>query len=183
MPVRKFPAIILLLLACFSGSVVPLAIAQNVILHDLESSDPYNYSLSGLKGMLSECGIKFGEMVFTAEILSMDPAPYGEFRLTLRPLTIFKGAPALGVKVFTAQRRCLPEMKTGDRWLFSVYRDSESKNLFVGYGTRSGPEAAEAEQIAFLHKLASLDNQGVVKGRAYFNQGTGEHSEAQPPVQ
>jgi hypothetical protein len=62
-----------------------------------------------------------------------------------------------------------------------VYRDRESKHLIVNYGSRSGPEAEETEQIAFLHKLASLDNQGVVKGRAYFNQKTGEDSEEQVP--
>jgi hypothetical protein len=181
MQIRKFPAIIVLLLACLEVAFVPPALAQIVILHDLESSDPYGCALSGLKGMGSDCGTKYDEMVFTAEIISMDPAPDGEFRLTLRPLTVFKGAPAVGVQVFTAQERCLPDMKTGDRWLFSVYRDRESKNLIVNFGSRSGPEAEEAEEIAILHKLATLDHQGVVKGRAYFNQETEEGSEEQVP--
>jgi hypothetical protein len=181
MPIRKFPAVILLLLACLAEAVVPHAYAQITIQYDLPNGDSYFCTVSGLKGMGSDCGTKYDEMVFTAEILSMDPAPNNEFRLILRPLTVFKGAPTVGVQVFTAQHRCLPEMKTGNRWLFSVYRDEESKNLIVNYGSRSGPEAEEAEQIAFLHKLASLDNQGVVKGRAYFNQETEEDSEEQVP--
>ncbi len=111
---RKFPIEILLLLVWSVGEIVTPAHTQIVILHDLASNDPYGCALSGLKGMGSDCGTKYDEMVFTAEILSMDPAPGGEFRLTLRPLTIFKGAPGVGVEVFTAQHRCLPEMKTGD---------------------------------------------------------------------
>ncbi len=178
---RKFPIEILLLLVWSVGEIVTPAHTQIVILHDLASNDPYGCALSGLKGMGSDCGTKYDEMVFTAEILSMDPAPGGEFRLTLRPLTIFKGAPGVGVEVFTAQHRCLPEMKTGDRWLFSLYRDRESKHLVVNFGSRSGPEAVEAEAIAFLSKLATLDHQGVVKGRAYFEQETEDDSEEEQP--
>jgi hypothetical protein len=181
MSIRKFLAIILLLFACLSGAVVSPALAQITIDHVLPNGDRYSCTVSGLKGMGRDCGTKYDEMVFTAEILSMDPAPAGEFRLTLRPITIFKGAPDVGIEVFTAQHRCLPEMKTGDRWLFSVYRDRESKHLIVNYGSRSGPKAEETEQIAFLHKLASLDHQGVVKGRAYFNQETEEYSKEQVP--
>ena len=165
--VRKLPASCLLLLVCSSGSGVSLGRAQIIIEHDEDRNHPYECVLSGLKGMGEECGTKYDDMVFTAEILSMDPAPDDEFRLTLRPLTVFKGSPAVGVEVFTAQHRCLPDLKAGDSWLFSVYHDDKSKRLIVNYGSRSGPEAAEAESIAFLRKLASLDHSGVVRGRAY----------------
>jgi hypothetical protein len=181
MPICKFPAIFLLLLACLAGTAVPPALAQIANLHDLDSNDSYVCRLSGLKGMGSDCGTKDDELVFTAEILSINPATDGEFRLTLRPITVFKGAPAVGVQVFTAQHRCLPEMKTGDLWLFSVYRDGESKNLIVNYGSRSGPEGAEAEEIALLGKLAGLNHAGIVKGRAYFYQKTGDNSKEQRP--
>ncbi len=181
MPIRKFPAIILSLFASLQVAVVHPTLAQIIIENNLPNGDSYDCVLSGLKGMGSDCGTKYDEMVFTAEILSIDPASEGEFRLTLSPLTVFKGAPAVGVQVFTAQHRCLPEMKTGDRWLFSVYRDRESKHLIVNYGSRSGPEAEEAEEITLLHKLATLDHQGVVKGHAYINQETEEESEEQVP--
>ena len=39
----------------------------------------------------------------------------------------------------------------------------------------------EAEAIAFLSKLATLDHQGVVKGRAYFEQETEDDSEEEQP--
>jgi hypothetical protein len=181
MSFRKSLDVILLLLGCLAGPAVPSAHAQIWIDHELPNGDSYSCVLSGLKGMGTDCGIKYDEMVFTAEILSMDPAPDDEFRLTLRPLTVFKGTPALGIQIFTAQHRCLPEMKAGDRWLFSLYRSSESKNLIVNYGSRSGPEAEQADEIALLQKLASLDDQGVVKGRAYFNQETKEGWQEQKP--
>jgi hypothetical protein len=178
---RKFPIGILLLLAYVTGDAISPVHAEITTFYDLPNGDWYACSVSGLKGMGRDCGTKYDEMVFTAEILSMDPAPDDEFRLALRPLTIFKGAPAVGIEVFTAQHRCLPEMKTGDRWLFSLYRDGDSKHLIVNYGSRSGPEAEEAKAITFLNKLATLDHKGVVKGRAYFNEQTEKDSEEQRP--
>lgn len=49
---------------------------------------------------------------FTGKILAIAPAHDDEFRLTLRPETIFKGTPISGMEILTAQRRCLPEMQT-----------------------------------------------------------------------
>ena len=174
----KFLPLALILGSCAAGYAVPSLEGQITILHgDLGNpNDPeaYSCSLSGLKGMGSECGTKYDEMVFTARILSIAPAPNDNFRLTLRPETIFKGAPTLGMEILTEQRRCLPEMKLGDSWLFSLYREKASKELIVNYGSRSGPEADEGKQIEFLRKLATLEGRGVVKGRAY--------SEVQGPV-
>lgn len=181
MPLCKFPAANFLIFACLAGAVVPSALAQIFIENKLPNGDSYECVLSGLKGMGSDCGTKYDEMVFTAEILAIDPGPGNEFRLTLRPLKVFKGDPAVGVKVYTAQHRCLPEMKTGDHWLFSVDREGESKNLTVNFGSRSGPEAEEAGNIAFLDRLESLDHAGLVKGYAYFYEETGEHSSEQRP--
>ncbi|MGD0894019.1 MAG: carboxypeptidase regulatory-like domain-containing protein, partial [Terracidiphilus sp.] len=62
---------------------------------------------------------------------------------------------------------CLPEMKTGDSWLFSLDRSRESNELILNYGSRSGPVTEERKQIALLRRLASLDAEGIVKGHAY----------------
>jgi hypothetical protein len=165
---RKFLFLVLILSTCLGENLVPLLKGQITILHgNPNSPDSYSCSLSGLKGMGSDCGTKYDEMVFTAKIISIAPAINDEFRLTLRPETTFKGTPTLGMEIHTAQRRCLPEMKSGDSWLFSLYRDKESKELIVNYGSRSGPEAEESQQIALLRRLAGLDGTGVVKGRAY----------------
>jgi hypothetical protein len=159
--------------------MVPHLQAQIEIWHgDPRAPASYRCVVSGLKGMGSDCGTKYDEMVFTARILSIAAAPDDEFRITLRPETVFKGNPTLGMEILTAQRRCLPEMKIGDSWLFSLYRDQRSKGLIVNYGSRSGPEAEERQQVASLRKLAALDTAGVVKGRAYSErEGNDEQAE------
>jgi hypothetical protein len=169
MLMRKFVLLVPILSSCIVGNLIPLVEGQIIILHGAPGSpDSYGCAVSGLKGMGSDCGTRDDEMVFTADILSIAPASNDEFRLTLRPKTIFKGTPTLGMEILTAQRQCLPAMKNGDSWLFSLYRDKQSKELIVNYGTRSGPEADESEQISSLRKLAGLDAAGVVKGRAYL---------------
>jgi hypothetical protein len=183
MPHRKFTFLALIFSSCFAGHLVPLLEGQIEVLHgDLGSPDSYSCSLSGLKGMGSDCGTKDDEMVITAEIRSIALAPGDEFRLTHHPETIFKGAPTEGMEIFTAQRRCLPAMKVGDSWLFSLYRDRKSKELIVNYGSRSGPETEESQQIDFLKRLARLDASGVVKGRAYSDREAGEERERLPSV-
>jgi hypothetical protein len=182
MPARKFSFLALMLPSCLVGYLVPLLEGQIMVQHgDLGSPDSYSCDLSGLKGMGSDCGTKYDEMVFTAEILSIVSAPSDEFRLTLRPKTIFKGTPTVGMEIQTSQLRCLPAMKIGDSWLFSLYRDEKSKELVVNFGSRSGPETEESHQIDSLRRLAGLDAAGVVKGRAYFDRGTREGGQEQFP--
>jgi hypothetical protein len=173
MPSRKFPLLVLTLSGCLVGYLAPPLDGQIVEMHGFPGSpDSYACALSGLKGMGSDCGTKYDEMVLTAEIVSIAPAPNKELRLTLRPQTVFKGTPTEGMQILTAQHRCLPEMKTGDSWLFSLYRDQQSKELIVNYGSRSGPESEESQQISFLRRLAGLGAAGVVKGHAYTYQET-----------
>jgi hypothetical protein len=181
MPHRRFlvfAASLVLSLLRFSA---PRATAQLTTIYEEPNGDWYSCSVSGLKGMGKDCGISYDEMVFTATILSIHPAADDELRLTLGPETVFKGAPAVGMEILTAQRRCLGEMKTGDHWLFSVYRDRESKELLVNFGSRSGPVDAMADQLAFLHKLAALNGTGIVKGRAYLKRESGDGSAEDVP--
>jgi hypothetical protein len=183
MPHRNFPSLVVILCVCMVGYFAPSLAGQIVVMHGNPGSpDSYECVLSGLKGMGSDCGTKYDEMVFTAEILSIAPAPDNEFRVTLRPETIFKGTPTVGMQILTAQHRCMPEMKTGDSWLFSLYRDEKSKELIVNYGSRSGPETEESQQINFLHRLAGLDAAGIVKGRAYYRETSEEGQEQLPSV-
>jgi hypothetical protein len=146
-----------------------------------ERPDSYTCSYDGLKGMGQDCGTKYDEMVFTGEILSIAPAPNNEFRIAIRPETVFKGTPTVGTEIVTSQWQCLPQMKIGESWLFSLYRAGESKELTVGYGSRSGPVTEEKDQIDLLGRLTSLDTEGIVKGRAYCNLETGERSREQFP--
>jgi hypothetical protein len=171
-----------ILLTCLAGLFVPLAEGQVVVEHgDWGSPDSYTCSYDGLKGMGQDCGTKYDVMVLTAEILSISLAPDNEFRIALRPETVFKGAPTVGMEILTSQRLCLPEMKIGDSWLFTLFRAGESKDLILGYGTRSGPVSDEKVQIDLLRRLASLDTQGIVKGRAYCNLETGKRFRKQVP--
>ncbi len=158
------------------------ALAQiTEIRGDVSSGDWYTCSVSGLHGMGKECGTKDDAMVFTATIVSIVPAPDDELRLTLNPETIFKGAPTAGMEIMTMQRRCLPEMKAGDSWLFSLSRVQGSKQLIVNYGSRSGPQADEGKQIVFLHRLAGLDHQGIVRGYAHLRREDKDGDEEQVP--
>jgi hypothetical protein len=178
----KLPSLVLIVFACLAGYVTPFLKGQILEIHgDPGSPNSYMCALSGLKGMGSDCGTKYDEMVFTAEILSIFPASDDQFRLTLRPETIFKGTPTAGMEILTAQRRCLPAMKVGDSWLFSLYRDEKSKELIVNYGSRSGPDTEESQQIDSLRRLAGLDHAGVVKGRAYVDRETPEDGQEQSP--
>jgi hypothetical protein len=175
--------LVLFLSSCLVPRFAPRLEAQIVEMHgDLGSPDSYSCVVSGLKGMGSDCGTKYDEMVFTAEILSISSSPDDEFRLTLRPKTIFKGTPTLGMEILTEQRRCLPALKVGDSWLFSLYRGGKSKELIVNYGSRSGPETEESQQIDFLRRLASLDGAGVVKGRAYSEREASDEWREHPSV-
>lgn len=175
----KFLFLALIIIFCF----VPLLHGQIEIWHgDPRNPDSYSCVVSGLKGMGSDCGTKYDEMIFTARILSIASVPDDEFRLTLRPETIFKGTPTLGMEILTAQRRCLPEMKIGDSWLFSLYRDAKSKELIVNYGSRSGPEVEESQQVDSLRKLAGFDAAGIVKGRAYLEAEGNEERLEHPSV-
>jgi hypothetical protein len=181
---RKSTFLALILSACLAEYFVPMVRGQVVVEHGgWERPDSYTCSYDGLKGMGQDCGTKYDEMVFTAEILSIAPAPNKEFRIALRPETVFKGTPTVGTEIVTSQWQCLPQMKIGETWLFSLYRAGESKELTVSYGSRSGPVTEEREQIDLLRRLASLDSGGIVRGRAYSNQKTGKRSREQFPLQ
>jgi hypothetical protein len=134
----RFLILALTLASCFGGDAVPRVQGQILIQHgNLGDPDSYMCAVSGRKGMGADCGTKYDEMVFTGEILSIAVATNDQYRLTLRPKTIFKGNPTLGMEILTAQRRCLPEMKVGDSWLFSLYRDKQSKEPASGGKVRS----------------------------------------------
>ena len=182
MPHNRFRFIELMIFSCLVWCPPTLLDGQIIEIHgDPGGPDSYECAVSGLRGLGSDCGTKDDEMVFTAEILSIAPAPNEEFRLALRPKTIFKGAPTSGMEILTEQRRCLPAMKAGDSWLLSLYRDRESGELIVNYGSRSGPETEESQQISFLRSLGDLDAAGVVKGRAYYYLETSDRVREQRP--
>jgi hypothetical protein len=176
MPRRRLSIFSLVFFVGFAALLVLPLRGQIFEMHgDFGSPDTYECVLSGLHGMGRDCGTKYNEMVFTAGILTVNPAPNDEFRLTLQPEAIFKGTPGAGMEIITAQRKCLPAMRVGDSWLFSLYRDPASKALIVNYGSRSGPVAQEGEDIALLRRLASLDHDGIVKGDASWDRETMEH--------
>jgi hypothetical protein len=178
---RRFSVFATSLVLSLLGSATPRATAQLTIIYEQPDGDWYSCSVSSLKGMGKDCGTEYDEMVFTATILSVRPAADGELRLTLGPETVFKGAPTVGMEILTEQRRCLPEMNTGDHWLFSLYRDRESKELLVNYGSRSGPVDAMADRLAFLHKLGTLNDTGIVRGRAHWKRESADGSQEEVP--
>jgi len=156
--------------------------AQIITLDHDSDGEWYSCAVSGLKGMGSDCGVQYDDMVFTATIASVHPAADGELRLTLEPETVFKGEPAIGMEIMTAQHKCLPPIKTGDHWLFSLYRDHESKELRVNYGSRSGPIDEMSATLTLLRRLTRLSDSGVVKGHVYVERDVSENEIADVPL-
>jgi hypothetical protein len=119
----------------------------------------------GLHGFSENCGANtdFYVYVFTGTVLSIQNAPDSEQRLKIAPEEVFHGNPPSTVTVFTNQRRCLPEIRIGDKWLFYIYKSHENR-LIVSYGHINAPVADSAEHLALLRRLAQMHDTGLIRG-------------------
>jgi len=54
-----------------------------------------------------------------------------------------------------------PIFSPGDRWLFYLQSDDKTNELFLTYGSPSGPVADSQKSIATLRRLAQLRIQGL----------------------
>jgi hypothetical protein len=132
--------------------------------------------LSGLFGFGRSCGTQNDEDVFVGTILSVKQVSEYEMDVTLRPEEVFKGAPSAPLNITTSQGICLPEIHTGDRWLFYLWREKESGNLLLTYGSGSGPVADEQEAIDRLRRLSKLQGAGLIKGLISTSDENGDWS-------
>jgi hypothetical protein len=122
-------------------------------------------ALSGLRGFDSTCGLdKFYEDIFLRSVVTVAEVADNEFQLTLMPEEVFLGSSVAVLDVKTNQGDCLPEIVPGSRWLFFLRRDEKDHALYLEYGSGSGPEKDEQEQITLLRRLMKMDHSGYVHG-------------------
>lgn len=122
-------------------------------------------SRSGLHGFADFCGADTGfyVYVFTGTVLSLADVSNSEQRLEIAPEEIFYGKPPLTLTVITRQGRCLPEIRSGDKWLFWVLKSHQGQ-LMVSYGDSNGPVAETGETIQLLRRLSQMSNTGFIRG-------------------
>lgn len=120
---------------------------------------------SGLHGFSRSCGADAGDKyVFIGSVISVSDAPENEQRVLLAPEEVFFGDPGKEIVATTNQRRCLPELHSGDRWLFYLYEEHEKKNLLLAYASGSAPVADAEKSIARLRRLSGMAGAGLIQG-------------------
>lgn len=159
-----------LILALLLGLSAPTLSAQIVEMRDYHGEEIY-CSRSGLHGWAESCGAdnEFYVYVFTGTVLSIVDVADSEQRLKIGPEEVFYGKPPATLTVFTNQARCLPELRIGDKWLFSIYKSHQNR-LIVSYGHNNAPVAESAAELALLRRLAQMHDTGLVRGRVMREQ-------------
>ena len=97
-------------------------------------------------------------------MISVSDAPENEQRVLLAPEEVFFGNPGKEIVATTNQRRCIPELHSGDRWLFYLYEEHEKKNLLLAYSGGSTPVADAGKNIARLRRLSGMAGAGLIQG-------------------
>jgi hypothetical protein len=173
---RRAISILVLLAALIS---LASAISAQVTGFRGDPADIFECIFSTDHGFTSDCGLDHlnNEFVFIGTILASTKTANKEFRLELRPVESFLGAPPDKLEVETMQGTCQPAFVPGDRWLFYLRRDKESQALYLEYMGGSAPEKDAQEQIARLRRLAGLDQAGILRGsvtrREHIHNGRG----------
>lgn len=103
--------------------------------------------------------------VFTGSVVSATEITDTERRLELMPEEVFSGTADGLLTVTTSQGACLGEFQPGDKWLFYLQQDSETKALVLSYGNPTRPVADSQAQIALLRHLAQMNDSGIIMGR------------------
>ena len=123
---------------------------------------------SGLMGWGRPCGTDGRyAYIFIGSVRSVTEISETEKRLQITPQEMFLGDFASRLTVTTNQGACLPEIMSGDQWLFYLRRDDKTKGLRLEYGDPSKPIANAQPTIAMLRRLALMTDSGLVMGNLY----------------
>ena len=145
--------------------MVPRVSAQMVEIREYRGKE-IACARSGLMGFAMPCGTDGGyAYVFIGSVLSAAEISETEKRLLLVPEEVFSGDVPDQVTVTTNQGACLPDIQPGDRWLFYLQSDNETNELFLGYGSPSGPVTDTQKSIATLRRLAQIPGSGIIRGQ------------------
>ncbi len=110
------------------------------------------------------CGTQGYVRVFTGTVKAAIDIEEPEKLLQLIPDEVFLGDPASEV-LAVANQACLRlEIRTGDKWLFYLSRNTLTNGLVLGYDSPSKPIAQAQDDVNRLRHLQKLNNSGLLTG-------------------
>ena len=112
----------------------------------------------------SYCGTQGYERVFTGAVKSAIDIEGNDKLLQLIPDEVFLGDPSSEVLAVTNQACLRREIRTGEKWLFYLSRNSLTNGLVLGYDSPSKPFAEAQADIERLRHLQKLNESGLLTG-------------------
>jgi hypothetical protein len=150
----------LVLLASIALWITPAVSAQIIELRDYHGKQ-ISCARSGLNGFVMPCGIEtWYEDIFVGSVLSVREIEGSERVIEITPEEVFYGNPPNALTVTTNQADCLGDITPGDRWLFYLRRDGETKKLLLGYESPSGSVADKERTISLVRRLTTMTDSG-----------------------
>jgi hypothetical protein len=113
----------------------------------------------------TECGTQHYARVFSGTVKSAFDIGETDKLLQLVPDEVFLGDPATEVMAVTNQACLRREIRTGEKWLFYLYRDTRTNGLVLPYDSPSKPMAGAQKDIATLRHVSKLTDTGILTGR------------------
>lgn len=157
-------AVSLVLWASIALWITPAVSAQIIELRDYHGKQ-IACGRSGLHGFEMPCGIQtWYEDILIGSVLSVREVDDSERALEIAPEEVFYGNPPKAFTVTTNQGECLGDIAPGDRWLFYLRRNDETKELVLAYGSPSGSVADTERNISLLRRLKTMTSTGVIRG-------------------
>lgn len=130
--------------------------------HDYHGKQIFCY----IRGREGSCGPGYGyDAVFTGTVVSVTEATGKERRLELMPEEVFSGRVTSLLTVATKQGECFGDFQAGDKWLFYLRRDTNTKSLLLDYASPTRPTADAQAQIDILRRLAQMNDSGIIMGQ------------------
>lgn len=112
----------------------------------------------------SYCGTQGYERVFTGMVKSAIDIEESDKLLQLIPDEVFLGDPASEVLAIANQACLRREIRTGEKWLFYLSRNTLTNGLVLGYDSPSKPFGQAQTDIARLRHLQKLNDSGLLAG-------------------
>jgi len=132
---------------------------------------------SGLVAVARSCDIQYYERVLTGTVKSSIEVGDTDKLLEIDPDEVFVGDSS-PVKAITNQACLYNEIQTGDKWLFYLYRDSNT--FVVPFQSSSKPITVAAGEVSMLRDLVRLrdstshTDSGILMGKVARLTGTND---------
>jgi len=117
-----------------------------------------------ISGAARTCGTKGYARVFTGTVRSVTEVGDTDKRLQLIPEEVFLGD-SNEVTAITNQACLHAEIQPREKWLFYLYRDTQSDTLVLPYDSPSKPILGADDDIATLRDLGRLTDSGILIGK------------------